>query len=177
MDRNRNIDIKEIANRLGMDRSNARKCALQNGFEFVRVRTSESRGQLTLALPESDFQSLLELRREQGFIIGDNGDMVASNENGTFYIIQLVPELSANRMKLGFATSMTSRLRSHKTTSPTAKLIESWPCRAVWEAAAISSITRIDCEWVGGEVFDCGDVDALRARGEEFFAIMPKPKD
>jgi len=76
---------------------------------------------------------------------------------------------------MGFASSIEARLQAHKTSAPTAQLIQCWPSKKVWEDAAIASISRIDCEQIGIEAFDCKDLSELTQRAEEFFALMPEP--
>ena len=172
--------LKEIAPRLGMDHSRARKWLLDHGFEFATVRSAESHGQRTLALREEQIVAAVALRRQQGFQI--NGQTPSSSEtqavmpeseSGWFYIVQLVPELDSRRVKLGFSRNCKLRMDDYRTACPTASLLASWPCKASWETAAIASVTRDDCERIGEEVFQCGCVESLRKRVDEFFGLMP----
>jgi hypothetical protein len=166
--------LKDLARELGLDKSNTRKYVLKAGFSFLKVRTPEGRGQLTLALAVEDAETIRELRQSQGYVIGKHpGKIITDNGDGFFYIIQLVPELEANRVKLGFATDVDSRLQSHRTAAPTAQLVKAWPCKRSWEPTAITSLTREDCELLSGEVFRVGNLDLLIERGNAFFAIMP----
>jgi hypothetical protein len=43
------VSLKQIAGELGMDRSNARKYARKNGFQFHRCRTAEPGRMVPLA--------------------------------------------------------------------------------------------------------------------------------
>jgi len=129
---------------------------------------------LTLALTPEDAEAVRELRQNQGYdTTARKGKPVSDNGDGWFYIIQLVPELEAGRVKLGFASDVEARLGAHRTSAPTAELLKSWPCNRKWEAAAIASIARTDCEALSGEVFVVGDLDRLIGRGDAFFGIMP----
>lgn len=65
------------------------------------------------------------------------------------------------------------RLATHRTISPTAKLLKTWPCRKSWERAAIDSLTAENCTLIGGEVYLCTDIGRLLQRGDTFFACMP----
>ena len=169
------ILLKTLADELGLDRSNMRRYVIKNGVEFLRVRTLDSRGQLTLALTPEDAETIRELRRTQGYTAkGRVGKPVLSDNGGWFYIIQLVPDLEAERVKLGYASDVGVRLTAHQTAAPTAALLKSWPCKRNWELAAIASITREDCKQLSGEVFIAGDLDFLVGRGDAFFAIMPE---
>jgi hypothetical protein len=116
-------------------------------------------------------EQIRELRRNEGFT---KSDRVLASQNGYFYIILVSPDLSTKRIKLGFATSLQSRLAAHKTAAPTAELLISWPCKYSWEKTAIDSITRVDCTLVSNEVYDCENINALIIRGKQFFSLMPE---
>jgi hypothetical protein len=92
---------------------------------------------------------------------------------GYFYVVQPVPDLEPRRVKLGYTTNVESRLASYRTISPHAQVLETWPCKTAWEAAAIDSVTREECELLGGEVFRCEDVNRLIERADAFFELMP----
>lgn len=156
-----------------MDRSNVRKYVLKQGIHPVTMRTASSRGQRTLALTAEDAEELRKRRLTQGY--GPGGILVPAlpDDSGLFYVLALVPELSKERIKVGFALSLGSRLESHRTVAPTAAIVSTWPCRRSWESAAIASITREGCTLLGGEVYDCHDLSALIVRGESFFAQLP----
>lgn len=168
------ITIKELAEKLGVDRSYARKYVISHGYAFDKIRTTESQHQLTLALSIEDAETIIEIRQGEGYSIGDKIGNVLNGENGYFYVIQLIPEFNPNRIKLGFATDLDARLKSHKTSAPTAILLKSWICKRCWENAAISSITRMECKLIGGEVFDCNNLENLIQRAETFFSCMPQ---
>jgi len=166
------VTLKDLAQELGLDRSNLRKYVLSHGFEFAQVRTPESRGQMTLALTTEDAETIREMRAREGFVLGKIGTGSGSG-NGWFYIIQVVPDLAPNRIKLGFSTNVDARLQAHRTAAPTASLIETWVCKRTWERAAMDSATKTDCQLIANEVFECGDIDNLVSRCEQFFALMP----
>jgi len=168
------ILLKDLAKELGIDRSNARRYVLKTGFSMLKVRTPESRGQLTLALTPEDAEAVRELRQSQGYAVGKHpGKVIIDNGIGFFYIIQLIPELEAERIKLGFAADIETRLQAHKTAAPTAKLLKAWPCKRSWELAAIASLTREGCERISDEVFRVNSLDSLVEGGNAFFALMP----
>ena len=165
------VTLKDLAQEMRLDRSNLRKYVIDAGITFVKIRTPESRGQLTLALTPANADEVRDLRDREGYlkiraVAGDNGD-------GWFYIIQLVPDLKPQRIKLGFTSNVGSRLSAHRTAAPTAKVIETWSCRKVWEVAAIDSVTREGCASLSGEVFDCDSLDSLIDRAQGFFDQMP----
>lgn len=163
------ITLKDLATELGLDRSNTRKYVLQAGFSPLKVRTPESRGQLTLALSTADAEAVRELRQREGFI----SQQAVDNGAGQFYVIQLVPDLDVNRVKLGFAGNVAARLQAHRTSAPTAELVKAWPCKRSWERAAIDCVTQDGCTLIANEVFTCNTLEVLIERGDAFFAIMP----
>jgi hypothetical protein len=165
------VTVAQLATELGLDRSSMRKYVHKQGFSPSKIRTKESRGQLTLALSENDAETIRELRQSQGFL--SSSTPTQSNGDGHFYIIQLVPNLAPNRVKLGFAGNVQARLGAHRTAAPTAMLVKSWPCKRSWERAVIASVTRIECACIGSEVFECENLDSLIERGNGFFGVMP----
>jgi len=165
------VTLKELAQEFGLDRSNVRRYVLGAGFEPVRVRTPESRGQLTLALTMEDAEAVRELRNREGFI---KSQIVDENGDGYFYIIQLIPELKSERIKLGYTKNVRARLKAHQTTAPTARMLKAYPCKRTWEPAAISVVTKEGCTLIGGEVYDCTSLDAITNRCDTFFALMPQ---
>jgi hypothetical protein len=164
------VSLKTLAYELGLDRSNMRKYVLKHGFALLSVRTPDSRHQLTLALTVEDAEILRELRNSQGFGVNPTP---TDNGKGYLYVIQLIPELAPNRVKLGFATDAIARLSAHQTASPTAKLVKSWPCKRSWEGTVIESATRVGCTHIANEVFECDDLFALVERCNALFSIMP----
>lgn len=167
--------LKDLAEEFGLDRSSMRRYILRNKLEPVKVRTLESKGQQTLALTVEDAEFIRERRRQQGYTTKNRiGKPVMDNGEGFFYIIQLVPELEPERVKLGFTCNLENRLSTHRTVAPTAKLLEKWPCHRNWELAAIASLTRENCKSLSNEVFIVQDVDMLVKRAKDFFALMPQ---
>ena len=167
------VTLKELAQELGLDRSNARKYVLSHGFTFFKVRTPESRNQLTLALSAEDAETIRELRKRAGFTPNKDKWIVVDDRQGWFYLIQVVPDLAPYRVKLGFTNNVENRLQGHKTSAPTACLVKAWPCKRIWECAAMDSVTRIGCSLVANEVFDCNDLETMISRCDDFFALMP----
>lgn len=167
------VTLKDLAQELGKDRSNLRKYIMSHGFTFLHVRTPESRGQVTLALTPEDAESVREIRSREGFVIGNESGIVFGSGQGWFYIVQVVPDLAPNRVKLGFSGNVDARLQSHKTAAPTARLVSAWPCKRIWERAIVDSVTRTGCQLLANEVFECDNVDDLVSRCEAIFALMP----
>jgi hypothetical protein len=93
---------------------------------------------------------------------------------GYFYIIQLIPEVLPDRVKIGFSDNVEKRLGEHKTAAPTARILKAWPCKRSWDYAVMDSVTREGCKLVLNEVFE-GDINGFIERGDQFFAMMPSP--
>lgn len=165
------VTLKNLAQEMGLDRSNMRKYVINAGFVPARIRTPESRGQLTLALTSADADAIRNLRDREGYL--KIKAVSEKNGKGWFYIIQLVPKLKPERVKLGFTSNLDSRLSAHQTAAPTARIVGNWPCRKAWEIAAIDSITREGCQSLSNEVVDCNSLDELLDRAQEFFDQMP----
>lgn len=167
--------VSDLADELGLDKSNLRRYIKNQGIKMIRVRTRHTRGQLTLALTKENAKAVREARRAQGYLTKDESEPASISVNGTgyFYAVQLVPELLPERVKLGFAVDPNTRLKSHQTAAPTAKIIKAWPCKRVWEQAAIDSLTRLDSTHIANEVFDFGSIELMIERGNAFFDLMP----
>lgn len=140
-------------------------------FEYEKRRMPDSRNQPAIAFTKEVADQIKEQREENGF---GARSKVVDDGTGFFYVIQIVPDLDPNRVKLGYARNVGQRLQQHRTTSPTAKLVEHWPCKATWEQEAIDCITFLcGCKLVGGEVYDCDSVATVVEYGHGFFDIMP----
>ena len=164
------VSMKELGRRLGPDSSSARKFVVKNGYESFRQRTPDSGNQRALVVTAEDAEAIVKARAEEGFLASEHNGV--PSEHGVSYAIQVVPDLDPHRVKLGFASTITERLAQHRTIAPTASVLKTWPSHRAWEQAAMDSLTR---GWhvIGGEVYECSDLDELRDRGDAFFALMP----
>jgi len=170
------ISVKDIALRLGMDRSAARRYILKLGYEPMKRRTPDSGGQPTLVVTEIQSEEIIAKRLlEYGDFTDQSAGEVVITDHGFFYIIQLVPELDPRRVKLGFAVNVNDRLTQHRTSAPTASCLRSWPCKRTWEVTAMDCITHTTSRLIFSEVFECEDVEQLVQRAEQFFGLMPNP--
>ena len=166
------VSIKDLAKRLGMDRSHARRYVLKLGYAFHKRRTLDSGNQLTLCVTSGEADEIVSQRADKGFIAST---VVAVADVGVFYVIQLVPDLDPKRLKLGFAESLEQRLLQHRTAAPTARLLHAWPCKRSWELTVMDALTHVRCRLILNEVFECDEPEALVQRGETFFSMLPKP--
>ena len=167
------VSIKELANRLGMDKSGARRHVLKLGFKPQKRRMPDSANQLTLTVTAAEAEAIIQQRLDQGFL---SSDKAVPYDVGFFYVIQLIPELAPLRVKLGFANDMPDRLAQHRTSAPTATLVKSWPCRRSWEVTAMDALTARGASFILNEVFEVDDLKDLVQRGDAFFALLPAPE-
>ncbi|MCX7426105.1 MAG: hypothetical protein NTW96_10870 [Planctomycetia bacterium] len=172
MEEEEHISIKHLAERLGMDRSHARRYVLKLGFKPAKRRTRDSGNQLTLTVTSDEADVILEHRRAQGFAGQHNA---VETEAGVFYVIQLIPELDAKRIKLGFAVDLNDRLSQHRTAAPTAKVLKFWSCKRSWEGTVMECLVSQDCRHILNEVFECENIEELLKRGDDLFGLLPDP--
>ena len=99
-----------------------------------------------------------------------------SDDVGFFYVIQLEPAHDPGRFKVGFTMDLEGRLQKHRCSVPFATYLNTWPCKRVWERAAIDCVTEA-CERLHTEVYRTNSLEQLRIRAEEFFSLMPKLHD
>lgn len=166
------VSIKDLAQRLGMDRSHARRYVMKLGYSFHKRRTPDSGSQLTLCVTGAEADEIASQRADKGFTAST---VVVLSDVGVFYVIQLVPDLDPKRLKLGFAESLEQRLSQHRTAAPTARVLRAWPCKRLWEFTAIDALTREGCRLILNEVFECDEPDTLVRRGDAFFSLLPAP--
>lgn len=162
--------LSSLAQEWGIDKSTARKYAKRHGFDFARVRGDDRTHQAVLALKVEEAELLRDVRSQEGY--GATDSRPVENGTGVLYVVQIMPDADSSRIKLGYASDATRRLASYRTLSPSAALVKTWPCRSVWERAAIDSLT-VGCSLIGGEVYTCTDMERLIQRGDMFFSCMP----
>lgn len=174
---NEDVTLKELASALGLERSNARKWLLLQseklGIHSRRARTRSSNGQEALVWTASDAVMLVKRREELGFSVGGvPTPQVPSNGNGVFYLIRLAPDLAPGRIKGGWADNIAQRIRDHRCAAPTCELVREWPCRKVWEAAALAVVASVARQKLSTEVFDVADIDAVCTRLDMLFGLL-----
>jgi hypothetical protein len=167
------VSIRAVASELGVNKDYALRLAKKHASELGITLHRGKRNALSLSREDAD--CLISNYRPRFSAAAATIDVGRFTGFGFFYIIQLHPEDLPTRLKIGYADNLDQRLSDHRTNAPTLKHLKSWPCKRTWEEAAKASITREDCQRVGGhgsEVFD-GDADGFIVRAEAFFALMP----
>lgn len=174
-----NVSFHELAKRLGISYDTVRRGISKYGDELgivvKKIKTPGSKGALAQCLSENDANTFIAYIESKPKIeqVGGGGETeISFRRYGYFYIIQVVPELLPNRVKIGYTDNLEQRLREHQTSAPTARIIGYWECKRSWDQSVMDSITRENCSLVMNEVYE-GDVDAFIMRAESFFALMP----
>jgi hypothetical protein len=78
--------------------------------------------------------------------------------------------------KVGFTMDLESRLQKHRCSAPFSQYLKTWPCKRIWERAAIDCVTEA-CEKLHTEVYRTNALEQLGIRAEAFFSLMPKLHD
>lgn len=171
------ISVIEAGRQLERRKSTIFKVMKRLGITAHKRRDSSSGNQVASFLTQEDFlrvkEELLTVGPgEADDEEGDNGDGFVSAEVGVFYLIQLEPEHDPLRFKIGFAANLNDRLRALRCSAPFATVVNSWPCRRLWEKTAIDCVT-FGCERLHTEVFRCPSLEAVKAKCDQFFGLMP----
>jgi hypothetical protein len=172
------ISVIDVARQHGKRKQTVFKVLRRLGIRPSKRRSSSNKNQMIACITQEEFRlvsvEMQALRGRDDFEpSGDQGaDDFVSTEVGVFYLIQLEPELDPGRFKVGFAASMSERLRHLQCSAPFAVVVRTWPCRRLWEKTAIESVAA-GCERLHTEVFRTGSMDEIIRRCERFFAVMP----
>jgi hypothetical protein len=167
------VPLRILARELRVDRSHFRRYVLRLGITPQKRHTADSGNKLVVTVTSKEAECIRAARRQQGYDLpaGEADETV-----GVFYVVQVVPELDPNRIKLGFAEDATNRLAQHRTAAPTAKLLKSWPCKRSWEWTIIDALSTAGCKLILNEVYECCDLRGLLAQGDQLFAMLPDPR-
>lgn len=165
------VPITRLAKWLGMDYSQARRYVLELGYVPRRRYIADPVDQLTLCVTQAEAEEIASQRASETPV----RSIAPVSEAGIFYVIQMVPKLDPNFLKLGFAESLEQRIAQYQITTPFARALRTWPCKRSWEQAAIDTLTRVGCRLVINKVFECNDPGMLLERGDVFFSMLPPP--
>lgn len=167
------IGLAEIAARLNLDNRTIRRLIARE-TETLKLEIHRGKGDKILLTTEDAEKLMASYEARRGPVISSAEDATKFDRFGYFYVIQLVPEVLPERVKLGFADNLERRLTEHQTAAPTAQVLKSWLCKRSWDYAAMDSITREGCKLVLNEVYE-GNPEGFIARGDAFFTVMPDP--
>jgi hypothetical protein len=167
------VALVSLAEELGFRKQTLFKVAKRLGIQLTKTRDSERRNQLISQVTVIDAERIRsELQSSRRNSTTETGFDPALVDVGLFYVIQLEPTHDPCRIKVGFTTDLAERLRKHKCSAPFAEYQKNWPCRRVWERAAIDCITA-GFEQLHTEVFRATSIDRALLRGDGFFSVMP----
>ena len=166
------ISVIDAAAQLGIPHKQTLfKIIKRLGISTVKQRSSGHRNQL-ISYITSDDLDLVKQHLSQGKAEVREASLVQQIDQGVFYLIMLEPEHDPGRFKVGFASNLSERLRSHRCSAPLATVLATWPCRPLWEKTAIDCVTQ-SCEQIHTEVFRTDDIAKVQNRCEQFFGLMP----
>jgi len=166
------MTFRELADQIGVEVTTVRRNVKRLNLEIRKEKTPSSKGASVHCLNIDDSNKLIS-HFETRDTPDANADKSALDRFGYFYIIQLIPEVMHNRVKIGYTDNLETRLREHQTAAPTAQFLGHWKCKRSWDQAAMDSIIREDCQLVMNEVYE-GDIEGFLSRAEQFFNIMPE---
>lgn len=152
------IPLRVLARELRVDRSHFRRYVTKLGIIPKKRHTADSGSKLVVTVTADEADVVRSHRRAQGYAF-DSGEQ--DRAIGTFYVVQLVPELDPNRIKLGFAEDIGVRMAQHRTAAPTARVVRTWPCKRSWEFTVIDALASADCRLILNEVYECSDFSGL----------------
>ena len=164
------ISLNEIARIHGRPyKAHVHRIAKRLRIHIEQLKAEGTRGQRASHISVQDYEA-----HRQHFDVAP-ADSVSSRSqelpNAVFYVILLEPECDPGRFKVGFSTDVAERLRSHQTSAPFSELVETWPCKALWEKTPIDCIAD-GCERLAPEVFRAQDVQDVICRADQFFELM-----
>lgn len=166
------ISVLDVAAQCGKRKTTIFKVISRLGIETQKLKSPERHGQLIAYITEEDAEQIKSELESSSRSLTDNGPSPSLPELGVFYLIQLEPDLEPGRFKVGFASNMNERLRSHRCSAPYAKVVKTWECKSLWEKTAIDAVCN-ECEQLHTEVFRTDSIDDVIARCDQFFSFMP----
>jgi predicted transcriptional regulator len=171
------ISVIDAAKQLGQYKQTIFKIIKKLKIATIKQRHSEHRGQAISYITPEDLNRLATYFHNNKNSLNEvtirYSNEIDLSDNGVFYLIQLEPNHDPGRFKVGFATIMDERLRKHRCAAPFSTVIETWPCRRLWEQTAIDCVTA-GCEKIHTEVFKTNAIESVKNKCEHFFSLMPK---
>jgi len=169
------ISVIDFARQQGAHKQSIFKILRRLGVEPTKRSGTNNRGQLVSYITKEDADLVSANLRP-----AKSSDLVANEESnrlleerGVFYLICLEPKSDPGRFKVGFATTLSERLRQLRCSAPFIEIIATWPCKRLWERTAIDCVTE-GCERLHTEIFRTMSLTAIREKCDQFFALMPK---
>jgi len=146
------ISVLDLASQLGRRKQTVFKILKRLGIETTKQRSSDSRGQLIAYVTVEESNLVAAQLRLNSSGDAEIGAEALPDEQGVSYLLLLEPDHDSGRFKVGFAVSLHDRLRQLRCSAPFAKVVDTWPCKKLWEKTAIDCITA-GCERLHTEIF------------------------
>jgi hypothetical protein len=172
------IAVVDLADDLQVRKQRIFKILPRLGIRPTQRREASRGNQNVATVSQAEAAAIRsEIERSSELPSGGNarsGTLAAfsSDDVGFFYLIQLELEHDTGRFKVGFTMDLDGRLQKHRCSAPFARYVASWPCRRVWERAAIDCVTT-GCDQLHTEVFRAASMEPVSARAQAFFTMMP----
>lgn len=167
------ISVIDIAKNYGKRKQSIFKIIKKLKIETHKENNSNARGQAIAYISKKDEERINDYLSNSSVKSADESTTTNFELNGVFYLIQLEPVHDPGRFKVGFATTIEDRIRTHKCSAPLLKLVKTWTCKLLWEKTAIDCVTA-NCEKIHTEVFRTDSFDTIKEKCDVFFSIMPK---
>jgi len=170
------IAIVDLADELQVRKQRVFKLLPRLGIRTMQRREPDRGNQMVATISIEEAATIRQEIIKSTETVGDGSAAASglfSDDTGFFYVIQLEPDHDPGRFKVGFTTDLDGRLQKHRCSAPFAKYLKSWPCRRVWERAAIDCVTS-ESEQLHTEVFRVTSVDTVISKAAGFFSVMPR---
>jgi hypothetical protein len=169
------IAIRDVAEEHGKRKQTIFKILKRLNITPTKQRSARGRNQLVSYITQEERLRIREvLAALPASVDSDDetlGDAILA-ETGVFYLIQLEPDFDPTRFKVGFTTTLAERLRHLRCSAPFAQVVQTWPCKLLWEKTAIECVTA-GCERLHTEVFRAVAKQQILERCKQFFVLMP----
>jgi hypothetical protein len=169
---NEMVSVLEVARDHGKRKQSIFKIIKKLRIDVHKEKSHASKGQAIAYISTSDRTRIDEYLANSGPATDGELLSIRPELNGFFYLIQLEPTHDPGRFKVGFATSIAERMTAHRTAAPLLKLIQTWPCKLLWEKTAIDCVTA-GCERLHTEVYRTGSLEVIVDKCHKFFGLMP----
>ena len=95
------VTLKQLAEELDIDRSNARKFILALGITPAKIRTQDSRQQLTLAVTPEEADRIRAARKAAGFNVREPDEILMEEEERADSVIVRDAKIIAEAIREG----------------------------------------------------------------------------
>jgi hypothetical protein len=167
------ISVLDLSSQLGKRKQSIFKILKRLGIEPRKQRSSNARGQQIAYVTIKESKLIASELRSASQAGHEVITEALPDEHGVFYLLSLEPNYDPGRFKVGFAVSLSERLRTLKCSTPFLQVVDSWPCKQLWEKTAIDCVTE-GCEQLHTEVFRAKAIDTVVQRCQAFFKLMPQ---